>query len=56
MFEPPLVGPYEFVGYKGPDGLSVWLKDSNGKTFDCAVSHLVPYEEDLVTGVKRRRH
>ena len=56
MFEPPLVGPYEFLEYKKPDGLSVWLKDADGKVFDCATSHLVPYKENVSATVKRRRN
>ena len=55
VFEPPLVGPYEFVDYKGDDRLAVWLKDGEGKVLDCAVSHLVPLDESVEAGVKRRR-
>ena len=33
----------------------MWLKDGSGKVFDCATSHLVPLEEDVSAGVKRRR-
>lgn len=39
----PLVGPYEFVAYKDYDKYAAILRDEdNGKTFDCAVTHLVP--------------
>ena len=54
VFEAPLVGPYEFVDYKDKDKYAAWLKDGDGKVFDCAVSHLVPmYDAPLV---KKRRH
>ena len=41
--EMPLVGPYEFVAYKDYDKYAAILRDEDtGKTFDCAVTHLVP--------------
>ena len=43
VFEPPLVGPFEFVKYKR-GGRAAWLRDSTGKQFDVSVTHLVPVE------------
>ena len=43
VFEPPLTGPYEFVRYK-QGGRACWLKDNEGREFDCSVAHLVPFE------------
>lgn len=54
MFDPPLVGPYEFKGYKHDDKNAAWLMDNDGNMFDCTAAHLVPlFDAPLVK--KRRR-
>jgi hypothetical protein len=37
VFETPLVGPYEFMGYKDKTEYAAWLKDGNGNVFDVSV-------------------
>ncbi len=44
VFDPPLVGPFEFVRYKR-GGRAAWLKDDAGREFDVSVSHLVPVDQ-----------
>lgn len=46
VFEPMLIGPFEFVRYK-QGGRACWLKDNDGREFDCSVAHLVPVEDEL---------
>ena len=55
VFDPPLVGPFEFVGYKDEDKYACWLKDDQGAIFDCAASHVVPMVEDVQQVRKRKR-
>jgi hypothetical protein len=45
VFAPALVGPYEFVRYK-KGGRACWLKDNDGKEFDCSITHLVPFVDE----------
>jgi hypothetical protein len=42
VFDPPLIGPYEFVRYKDEDKYAAILKSKEGTLLDCSVSHLVP--------------
>ena len=44
VFEPPLVGPFEFIRYK-QGGRAAWIKDANGLEFDVSIAHLVPFDE-----------
>lgn len=46
VFEPPLTGPFEFIKYK-QGGRACWLKDAEGREFDCSVTHLVPVVDEL---------
>lgn len=43
VFDPPLVGPFEFIRYK-QGGRAAWLKDDSGREFDVSVTHLVPVD------------
>ena len=54
VFDPPLVGPFEFVKYKDDDRYAVLLRDDNGVIFDASVAHIVPHM-DLDTVTKKRR-
>lgn len=42
VFEPYLVGPYEFLGYKSPDKRVAVLLDGRNQQFECSSSYLVP--------------
>ena len=39
--ESKFVGPFEFVRYKDKDEYAVILRDTVGREFDCAVTHIV---------------
>ena len=54
VFDPPLIGPFEFIAYKDPDRYACWLQDEHGIMFDCSVAHITPFvERDILH--KRRR-
>ena len=46
VFEPSLTGPFEFIKYK-QGGRACWLKDAEGREFDCSVTHLVPLDDEF---------
>lgn len=42
VFEPTLVGPFEFLEFKQGSGkAAVWLQDMDGNQFDASAAHIV---------------